>query len=209
MLALAPHPDDETLGCGGLLALASADGAPTRVAYLTDGEGSHPASLAWPPARLGARRRQEARRACHVLGVTRTPVFLGLPDAGTPGADLAAAAARLRAVILRERPGLVVTTWAGEPHCDHQAAWRVARAATAGTPARRLAFTVWAGRLSDERPSGAPLTLALVPARAAKRRALAAHRSQLGQVVRDDPGGFVLSARDREAMLGPAERYWA
>lgn len=218
VLALAPHPDDETLGCGGLLAMAGARGVPTRVAYLTDGGASHPGSADWPPARLGALRRQEARRACHVLGVARAPVFFGLPDGGTLDAPLGDATARLADLVRRDRPGLIVTTWRLEPHCDHRAAWTVAREARAGTDARLAAFVVWSdligapgdapGPQDGRCPTSTLLALALGPALATKRRALAAHRSQLGAVVRDDPGGFVLSAPHREAMLAPTERYW-
>ena len=213
VLAVAPHPDDETLGCGGLLALAARAGAPVAVAYVTDGAASHPGSREWSPGRLAALRRAEARRACHVLGVVRPPLHLGLPDGGTPGLGAAAraeAVATLARLVRSRRPGLVVTTWAGEPHCDHQFAYHLARKATRGTNARLAAYAVWTGLLgpAHDLPGVPPLRLDVAPVLAAKRRALAAHRSQLGQVVRDDPDGFTLSPRHREAMLTPTERYW-
>ncbi|HEX2943304.1 MAG TPA: PIG-L family deacetylase, partial [Rhodopila sp.] len=43
-LILAPHPDDESLGCGGLIATAVAAGRAPLVVILTDGAGSHPNS---------------------------------------------------------------------------------------------------------------------------------------------------------------------
>ena len=213
IVAVAPHPDDETLGCGGLLALATRAGAPVTVAYLTDGNASHPGSRDWPPARLAALRREEARRACHVLGVSRAPVFLGLPDGGTLAITDEArdrATATLARLLATQRPGLVVTTSRGEPHCDHQAAFALATAAlrAAEHEAPLAAYVVWTDLLGGEPPTGTPLTLRLGPTAATKRRALAAHRSQLEQVVRDDPNGFALEARHREAMLGPTERYW-
>lgn len=213
VVAVAPHPDDETLGCGGLLALAARAGVPVAVAYVTDGAGSHPGSRAWPPARLAALRREEARRACHVLGVSRPPCHLGLPDGGTlriGGDARAAATAKLASLIRRHRPGLVVTTWAREPHCDHQFAYDLAKEATAGTDATLAAYAVWTGLLGPASglPDEAPLTLDISSVLGAKRRALAAHRSQLGQVVRDDSDGFALAPRHREAMLRGSERYW-
>lgn len=213
VLAVAPHPDDETLGCGGLLALAARAGAPVAVAYVTGGDASHPGSAAWPPERLAALRRDEARRACHVLGVTSPPLHLGLPDGGTLAIGdeaHAAAVAALSGFVRRRRPGLVVTTWAREPHGDHQFAYGLARAAVRGSDAILAAYTVWTGLLgpASDRPTEPPLTLGIDSALAAKRRALAAHASQLGRVVRDDPGGFVLAPHHREAMLSPVERYW-
>ena len=53
-LVLAPHPDDETLGAGGLLARLARDGVRCDVIVLTDGEGSHPDSPTHTPARLAA-----------------------------------------------------------------------------------------------------------------------------------------------------------
>jgi LmbE family N-acetylglucosaminyl deacetylase len=52
VMVLAPHPDDETLGCGGLITELTAKGRPPVVVVVTDGTGSHPASRSYPPARL-------------------------------------------------------------------------------------------------------------------------------------------------------------
>ena len=48
---VSPHPDDDVLGCGGTLALASANGAALCILYVTDGAASHPGSRAFPPGR--------------------------------------------------------------------------------------------------------------------------------------------------------------
>src|ERR1700712_4437889 len=67
-LILAPHPDDESLGCGGLIAACVAAGPPPIVVILTDGAGSHH-SPSYPPERLRAVREQEARQAVAHLGL--------------------------------------------------------------------------------------------------------------------------------------------
>ena len=216
LLVLAPHPDDETLGCGGLVTIACRAGVPVHVAYLTDGAASHPGSRAWPPARLTRRRREEARRALHALGVHTAPVFLGLPDGGSwsvPPDAMASAAARLTTLCRRARPGLLVTTWRREPHGDHRTAYALARQAADECDARLGEFLVWTGRLGtpgDAPRTGeaCPVTLDVRAALASRRRALAAHESQLGRLVADDPDGFVLTAQWREAMLGETETYW-
>ena len=66
-VVLAPHPDDESLGCGGLLARLAAHGVPARVVVVTDGAQSHPGSAAYPPERLRALREAEARAAVAAL----------------------------------------------------------------------------------------------------------------------------------------------
>lgn len=90
-LIIAPHPDDETLGCGGLLAMATAVGADARILFLTDGDGySAPAMFlaGRPPSpedyrELGQVRRREAQAAARELGLQSSQVrFLGMPDRG-------------------------------------------------------------------------------------------------------------------------------
>src|ERR1700742_5149972 len=75
-LVLAPHPDDESLGCGGLIAACVAAGRDPLVAVLTDGTGSHPGSLAFPPDRLRTLRAQEVRAAVGHLGLAAHRVVL-------------------------------------------------------------------------------------------------------------------------------------
>jgi LmbE family N-acetylglucosaminyl deacetylase len=66
ILVVAPHADDETLGCGGTIARRAAEGCEVHVAVVT-GHGASPHPL-WP-ASLWERIRGEARRAVAVLGV--------------------------------------------------------------------------------------------------------------------------------------------
>lgn len=206
-IVLAPHPDDESLGCGALLAAAFA-GPGAGVVCMTDGGASHPGSLEWPRARLAELRAGELDRAIAALGgdpacVTR----LGLPDAGMPELahrfeEIAETVVR----IIREAEARVLIAPAPtDPHCDHEATAEIARIAARCAEARLLFYPVWSGWHD---PSYRARLVYRVEHRfdasgwrAAKAGAIAAHRSQLGQVVRDDPGGFVLP----EAFLGQFE----
>lgn len=91
LLIVAPHPDDEVLGCGGLIATAVAQGIPVRVVYLTSGDGFTVAAALTArstpnPAeclQLGEQRAHEARRGLEALGLSADDaVFLGYPDRG-------------------------------------------------------------------------------------------------------------------------------
>lgn len=91
LLIIAPHPDDEVLGCGGLIATATAQGIPVQVVYLTAGDGFTAAAAltarSAPDARdcleLGQRRLQEAHNALQQLGLNpEAGVCLGYPDRG-------------------------------------------------------------------------------------------------------------------------------
>ena len=76
-LVAAPHPDDETLGCGGLLLARHARGVPASVVFLTDGAGSHQGGSSGPG--LAERRKAEGAEACRRLGAA-PPEFLNFPD---------------------------------------------------------------------------------------------------------------------------------
>jgi len=92
ILIVAPHPDDEVLGCGGLIQQAVANGAQVYVVLMTNGDASELAvvlgerELPWKPANmisLGRTRQEESLRALSALGVSPHHVhFLGFPNNG-------------------------------------------------------------------------------------------------------------------------------
>ena len=84
-MVLAPHPDDESLGCGGMIAAACEAGTPPVVVFITDGAASHPGSRRFDATARRDIREQEARRAAAVLGLAEDRlVFLRLPDGAAP-----------------------------------------------------------------------------------------------------------------------------
>ncbi len=229
-LVLAPHPDDESLGCGGLIARAVAGGRQPLVVVLTDGAGSHPGSASHPAAVLRGVREAETLEAVAALGLgAGRVVFLREADTRAPlgGEALGAVAGRLCGLVERHGCTALLGPWAFDPHCDHVAAHRAAalasaRLAAAGRGVRFRSYPVWGWTLGGEAwlperevagagheggwavgaAAGGRLDVGGVLG--AKRRAVAAHRSQHGLVVRDDPGGFVLPA----AMLRHFEQPW-
>lgn len=92
ILVVSPHPDDEALAVGGLIAKARAKGNSVHVVFVTSGDGFRRGVEAWkgeiPPEpkdflAYGEHRQEEARRALAVLGVERGAItFLGYPDGG-------------------------------------------------------------------------------------------------------------------------------
>jgi LmbE family N-acetylglucosaminyl deacetylase len=117
VLALAAHPDDEAVGCGGLLALLADAGAEVHVCFATDGEGTIGAAM--PAADVARRRRAEAEAACRVLG-TRPPRFLGHPD-GHLAEHAEALAADVARLVGELRPEVVLAPWELDGHADHRA----------------------------------------------------------------------------------------
>jgi len=121
-LVLAPHFDDEVLGCGGLLAQLTAAGATVRVLFLTDGGGGREAVADRDGYRL--RRRQEALAAAAVLGIAGCD-FLDLPD-GALAQHLAQAVDGVQEALLGQQPELLLCPSPLEVTADHRAAFAAA-----------------------------------------------------------------------------------
>ncbi|HKI02415.1 MAG TPA: PIG-L family deacetylase [Thermoanaerobaculia bacterium] len=118
-LVLAPHYDDEVLGCGGLVAQLTASGAAVRVLFLTDGGGGGETVADREVYRQ--RRREEAARVCELLGFAGCD-HLGLPD-GRLEHHLDEAVQGIRRALLTQRPELVLAPSPLEISRDHRAAF--------------------------------------------------------------------------------------
>jgi LmbE family N-acetylglucosaminyl deacetylase len=133
-LVLAPHPDDETLGAGALIAEVSAAGCFAGLVILTDGSGSHPPRDG--SMQLITTRKREAKRALRRLTGSQAhePTFLGWKDAAPELPESRAferTCRRVAALCVRLRVDVIATTSEGEPHCDHAAALELASAVQA------------------------------------------------------------------------------
>ena len=207
VVVVAPHPDDEILGCGALLAALAARGAPVVVVAVTDGTASHPGSPWWTAERLGATRPDETRTALELLGVAdHTIIRLGVPD-GHVCAHEGAIAHALRQII---RPGdALLTTWREDGHPDHEATGRACATANQDRRARLLEVPIWAWHWSTPGDARIPWERARrVQAQprgiARKRLAIAAFRSQ----TEPDPAtgaAPILPAHVIERFLRPFE----
>ncbi|MFI5836588.1 PIG-L deacetylase family protein [Micromonospora sp. NPDC051300] len=178
-LVVVPHPDDEVLGVGGLVAML-ADGAGAEITVVTDGEASHPGSTVYAPAELAGIRRAETVTACGRLGVPASAVeHLGHPDGGIDEPALA------DALTARLTPGRwCVTTWRGDGHPDHEAVGRAAADACRRTGATLLEFPVWTWHWAEPDEPDVPWHRArridlTVAARSAKQAAIDAFHSQI------------------------------
>ncbi len=214
LVIVAPHPDDESLGCGGLIASARAGGRDVRLLVISDGVGSHRHSRSHPPARLRALREAETIEAAAALGLEAAAVrFLRLPDAAVPteGPDAETAVDAIVATADACAAGAVCVTWRHDPHCDHlAAAILVERARPRLNAARVYEYPIWGWTLPEGTDVGAGpsgLRLDIAARMEAKRAAVAAHRSQTTALITDDPEGFRLDATMLERFARPFEIY--
>ncbi|MCY7402098.1 MAG: bifunctional PIG-L family deacetylase/class I SAM-dependent methyltransferase [Nocardioides sp.] len=200
VVVLAAHPDDETLGVGGLMHDLVAAGHDIAVVVASDGEASHPQSHVteqW----LARTRREECRSGLARLGVSEV-VFLGVPDGqvGVPGQDL----------VDLVSPHLDADTtlfapWTSDGHPDHERLGEAAATAAQQVGARAWFYPIWLWHWADE--AGVPwdrvVTYSPAPtALHAKEAAISCHRSQVEALGPDEGDAPVLTA----AGLGPSRR---
>jgi LmbE family N-acetylglucosaminyl deacetylase len=216
-LILAPHPDDETLGCGGLIAACCERGRPPVIVAMTDGAGSHPNSPSYPTARLKELRETELRAAASILGLAADRVnFLRLRDTKVPrkGPAFNAAVALVAELLDMFAVTTMFASWPRDPHGDHEATAAIAFEAARWNGARLLFYPGWGWLLPADYAlpadtiRGARLKVEAA-AIARKRRSLATHASQCSNIICDDPRGFLiphsfaaLVERDYEVFLG-------
>ena len=219
VLIVAPHPDDETLGCGGLVAKLARSRTAFQFVFVTDGSASHLGSQSWSRQRLAAQRKAGAEEALNRLGVSYSPrVFLGLTDSAMPAAfsgEWQNALMRLEAISRAFHPDLALLPWRRDPHRDHQDSWMLAHTALrrAGCSCLTLEYAIWLDELGElenhPRANEADLVMIdVASALDAKRSAIDAHQTQTTELIDDDPHGFRLTCATIARLTKPTEAFW-
>ena len=173
VLVIAPHPDDEALGCGGSICKHVANGDTVTAVFLTSGElglKHLPREKAWKI------REVEAKRSAKILGIAITE-FLRLPD-WTTNEHVERGGCLLTPILKRIRPAIAYLPHPDEWHPDHQAALPIVRAAAHKarlTNVELRGYEVWTPMTSHEHVEDISREMPR------KLRALRAHRSQLRQ----------------------------
>ena len=210
VLVFAPHPDDEALGCGGLIQHAVAVGAQVRVIFQTDGDNNP-----WPQRyveqrwtidascrqRWGARRRLEALRSVQTLGLQAdAATFFGLPDQGLTGLWLKRDEHALGLHVSEFqtfRPTLLVVPSQDDNHPDHVGSYDLIQEAMhrAGMSLPQWAYLIHRRWFC---PEAAGLTLELtLRQKARKLAAIECHETQLFL----SSSRFCAYARDQEIFI--------
>lgn len=210
VLVFAPHPDDEALGCGGLIQQAVALGAQVRVIFQTDGDNNP-----WPQRyveqrwtidascrqRWGARRRLEAVRSLQTLGLqVDAASFFGLPDQGLTRLSLQKDSHALGLHVSELKtfsPTLLVVPSRDDNHPDHVGSYDLIQESMhrAGMDLPQWAYLIHRRWFC---PEAAGLTLQLtLRQKARKLAAIECHETQLFL----SSSRFCAYARDLEVFI--------
>ncbi len=216
VLVVAPHADDETLGCGGAIALLRSQQKTVHVLVMSDGTQSHPHSQKYPAAALRLLRQAETRCAMAILGVADEAVsFLDLPDSAVPqmaDAGFRSAVRQCRIYLDSVEPiKTILVPWRYDPHSDHRATYQILKSA-ADPSVRLVEYPIWDWDPAQQKdlPELVALTpwrLDIQPVLALKQQAISAYRSQITDLIDDDPTGFRLSPEMLEHFQVPWELF--
>ena len=189
VIVVAPHPDDETLGCGGLLSTLESLGTPTTVLLVSDGEAADADLDTAARRELSQLRRSEFESAMQLLAPSAHQVCAQLPDGG-----LADHEAELERAILNLVGGasLIVAPHPHDLHPDHEAVGRAAVSVAHARGIPLMAYGIWLwswtqpGDPAHQWQDARILTLA-DQVLATKRAAIACYSSQLEPRLSDGP----------------------
>jgi LmbE family N-acetylglucosaminyl deacetylase len=228
-VVLAPHPDDETLGCGGTIALKRLAGTRVTVVVVTDGRYSQ-RSACISADRLAALRRAEAVAACAVLGVDADDVVFLDHEEGSLHQVGSQLVAQLVEVLDALRPAELLSPSGIDRLADHRNVCRAARRAVAACRQQPsvLEYPVWlwdaqawidrdapalrqAGQLLTRPVTvGArlrPVAVGVGAVRDRKRAALDQYRSQLTNLT-GEPTWATMDPRFIERFMGHQELFF-
>ena len=208
-VVFAPHADDESLGCGGLIRHLRRLEREVAIVFVTDGGMSHPESTLYDRDARVALRRAEALAACASLSITAERVaFLDLPDGMAPfsfAPEFPGAVERMLATVRPWAPDTFVVPWRRDPHEDHRATWEICQAVKdkMDTPVRWFEYPVWMWEARNivelPRPEEViPWAIEIGDELQEKEAAIRTHASQWAGLISDDPTGFQLP----ESMIG-------
>ncbi len=232
ILIVAPHPDDETLGCGGAIALLRQLNIAVKVLVVSDGTKSHPNSKTYPPPALKKLREQESLAALAVLGVAPEAVtFLGMPDGAVPAVNLNSneiveidkrtkergqeyqdAISLCHQYLKNTTPSIVLLPWRRDPHPDHRASWQLFKAAINNQDniPRLIEYPIWDWDSKQRQNFPESINawrLDISSVLELKQQAIAQYRSQISDLIDDDPEGFRLTPEMLRNFTQPWEIY--
>lgn len=185
VLVLAPHADDEVLGCGGTIMLHGAQGDPVHVVVAFDGRSG--LSPEWPRET----RRREAKRVSKLLGLEPYQ-FLEHPEGHVPSkAEFEQGVRQLAELIGTLGRDIVYAPWPGEAHVDHRT---LARAAFRAVQALDSQTEIWGYEVWT--PLRADRVIEISEVWERKLAALAEYKSQLGTT------NLALQAEERARSRG-------
>ncbi len=215
-IIISPHPDDESLGCGGTIAALAKAGKNVHIIFVSDGSMSHPNSQKYIAPLLMQLREREALAAANILGIPATYChFMRLKDGAVPAIEstgFTEAVSKMSELLKNVQPQTIILPWKNDPHRDHKASWQITAAAIiqAGLQVNLLHYLIWFWERGDVDDELLKTTLCKIDINSVveiKHAAIKAHASQLTKLIDDDADGFMLSPKVLDHFKGSFELF--
>ena len=217
-LIVAPHPDDECLGCGGAIALLRSRQYQVQILVISDGTKSHPNSIHYPAPRLKQLRESETLAAMAHLNVGQSCIkFMQMPDGAIPTAgsiNFETSVNECQQYLMRVNPKIIFVPYRYDPHPDHRATWELLQTALqrSGLFPRWLEYPIWDWdpiQRQNHTLSGIKTwCLDISEVVDLKQQSIAFYRSQTSDLIDDDPDGFRLTSEMLNKLCQPSEIYF-
>ena len=143
IIILAAHPDDEALGCAGLLKTAEQKGIPSSVVLFTAGEGSHPDSPTYTAEQLAEVRNDEFKQALAYLNADAATRRLCFKDGQLHQHSSVIQSYVMELVLAVPKPILLAAPLHDDGHSDHEVLGKVARAVGKRTNITVAEYPIW------------------------------------------------------------------
>ena len=202
-VVIAPHPDDESLGCGGIIALLKKEGRSVKIVFVSDGSMSHPNSKKYPASLLMQLREKEALTAVKILGVPKKDCFfMRLKDGAVPhemDKNFDNAVSVMNNILTSINADAILLPWKHDPHTDHQACWKIINKSLLDleTPVQLYHYLIWFWERGtpdlEIRNAVDWFKIDISTVIPLKLKAINAHQSQVSKMIDDDENGFILS----------------
>ncbi len=131
-MVFSPHQDDETFGCGGMIALKREQGIPVVVVFLTDGQGGGDGNYE-EKKHIIETRKKEALAALKILGVESSEVyFFNKQDGKLPDLDIESrkeTVENIAILLTKYQPGEVYVPHQKDCHKDHEETFKLVKMA--------------------------------------------------------------------------------
>ena len=156
IIVFAPHPDDETLACGGTIIKKIEQGFDVYVVVMTDGRHSHDITLglAEPsPETIAEIRVTEFREATHVLGINPSNLILLRFEDGKLRRNMNEARERTVRILHEVRPVEIYVPFRDDANEDHRATHKIVTGSVkeADLYSKMYEYSVWNGKIPDSK----------------------------------------------------------
>jgi len=187
IIVFAPHPDDETLACGGTIIRKIQEGFDVHIVVMTDGRHSHDVTLGLTepsPETIAEIRATEVKEATRVLGVNPSNLLLQGFEDGKLREQMSEARERTVRILHEIRPVEMYVPYRDDANEDHRTTYEIVTSSIreADLLPKMYEYSVWNGKIP--RPGLKVLVMDIHKELGRKKEAISKYKSQISSFPR-------------------------